>query len=134
MDIRIDWTKKTTDGLFGKLSVVDGEEVKLSTVCDTNLKLRILDGLYTAKIDMSPRLQYLCPHIKVPLRDEEAGGDAGLRVHKANAPSQSLGCIFPGEQVDGDAVDDAKDAFHDIMALLSKDTEFTVMITTNIPS
>src|SRR5579863_6246388 len=111
MNIQIMWGNQTEDGLFGQLAVVDDlGTTQHSFPCVTNLKLRILDGNYTARVDMSPRLQYLCPHIKVPLRDAEAGGDAGLRIHKANEPSQSLGCIFPGENVDGDAVDDSKDA------------------------
>ena len=131
MEIKVEWGSQTEDGLFGRLLVVDGDMVKMSCVCDTNLKLRILDGNYIARVDLSPRLQYKCPHIAVPLRDQAAGGDAGLRIHKANDPSQSLGCIFPGEQIDGDAVDDSKDAFNSIMALLPQDgTTFNVSIET----
>lgn len=86
-----------------------------------------------AKNDLSPRLQYRCPHIRVPLRDQEAGGDAGLRIHIANDPSQSLGCIFPGEQLDGDAVDQSGLAFNDVMKLLPQDgSEFTVNILSQI--
>jgi hypothetical protein len=135
MNIQIVWGSTTTDGLFGILTVVDEIDVtKCSFPCVTNLKLRILDGTYTAKVDMSPRLQYLCPHIAVPLRDTEAEGDAGLRIHKANEPTQSLGCIFPGEQVDGDAVDDSKDAFNIMMSFLPQDgSTFTVGIQTNLP-
>lgn len=132
MNIKILWGSQTTDGLFGKLSVVDASGVvQHSFACVTNLKLRILDGVYIAKVDLSPRLQYLCPHIAVPLRDQKAGGDAGLRIHKANEPSQSLGCIFPGEQVDGDAVDSSKDAFNSMMLFLPQDgSEFSVSIET----
>ncbi len=101
--------------------------------CVTNLVDRIEDGTYTAIVDLSPRLQYRCPHIRVPLRDQQAGGDAGLRIHKANTPIQSLGCIFPGETIDGDAVDDSKDAFDSLMSFLPQDgTEFTVTISTSI--
>jgi hypothetical protein len=134
MTIQIVWGNQTSDGLFGKLSVVDdGGNVLLTCVCDTNLKLRILDGTYVAVIDLSPRLNYLCPHIRVPLRDTKAGGDAGLRIHKANTPDQSLGCVFPGEIVDGDAIDDSKDAFNAVMALLPQDgSEFTIGITTTV--
>lgn len=100
-------------------------------MCITNLKDRILDGIYSAIIDLSPRLNYRTPHIRVPLRDEAAGGDAGLRIHKANLPSQSLGCIFPGKNLDGDAVDDSKDAFDTLMSFLPQDgSEFTVTIST----
>lgn len=132
--IKVEWTSETSDGLFGRLSVVgDDGAVQHSFACVTNKELRILDGTYIVRIDMSPRLQYLCPHIKDDARDKAAGGDAGLRIHKANEPKQSLGCIFPGEQVDGDAVDDSKDAFNDMMKLLPQDgSEFTVEIITTI--
>lgn len=132
MKIKIGWTSQTEDGLFGKLGVVDDGGTTLhSFPCVTNKELRILDGTYSVRIDMSPRLQYLCPHIKVPVRDDAAGGDAGLRIHKANEPKQSLGCVFPGEAVDGDAVDDSKDAFNEMMKLLPQDgTEFSVSIET----
>lgn len=125
MILTVIWTNQTSDGLFGRIQV-DGNDV---CVADTSLAHRILDGTYTARIDLSPRLQYKCPHIQVPLRDVLAGGDAGLRVHKANTPSQSLGCIFPGERIDGDAVDNSKDAFDHLMTLLPHDgSVFDVVI------
>jgi|SRR5665213_2853324 len=124
----ISWTSRTSDGLFGTLTVGD-----IAVPCVTNLAMRILDGTYTARVDMSPRLGYECPHIAVPERDMAAGGDAGLRIHKANEPKQSLGCIFPGEQVDGDAVDDSKDAFNSVMGCIPQDgSSFEITIQTNI--
>ena len=126
--VEINWTKTTNDGLFGTLSV-DGKPVG---VCCTNLKDRILDGVYTAKIDLSPRLGYRCPHIAVPLRDVAAGGDAGLRIHKANTPSQSLGCIFPGENLDGDAVDNSGEDFDAMMLLLPPADAFQVSIVSSL--
>ena len=126
--MNISWTSQTLDGLFGTLTVGD-----ISVPCVTNLAMRILDGTYTAKVDMSPRLRYECPHIIVPERDAAADGDAGLRIHKANEPKQSLGCIFPGEQVDGDAVDDSKDAFNAMMGCIPQDgSSFEITIETNI--
>ena len=135
MNIAIQWRSQTSDGLFGKLSVVDGTGAILhSFCCVTNKALRILDGVYVARIDMSPRLQYLCPHIKVPLRDQEAGGDAGLRIHIANYPSQSLGCIFPGLDDSDDAVENSHIAFNTMMSLLPQDgSEFNVSIETIFP-
>jgi hypothetical protein len=100
--------------------------------CVTNLADRILDGTYVAVVDLSPRLQYLCPHIRVPLRDQEAGGDSGLRLHIGNFPYQSEGCIFPGLAIDGNGVDNSKAAFESLMTLLPQDgSEFTVNITTS---
>jgi len=131
--LEINWTSQTSDGLLGQMTLnQDGCSV-YDKPCVTNLQDRILDGEYTAVVDLSPRLQYKCPHIRVPLRDEVAGGDAGLRIHKANTPAQSLGCIFPGEQVDGDAVDASKDAFDALMSLLPQDgSEFSITILSNI--
>jgi hypothetical protein len=134
INVDINWTSKTEDGLFGQMTLNLNGDLVYNEPCVTNLLHRIADGSYIAVVDLSPRLQYLCPHIQVPLRDVAAGGgDAGLRIHKANTPAQSLGCVFPGETVDGDAVDDSKDAFNTLMAFLPQDgSEFTVTITTNL--
>jgi hypothetical protein len=129
----INWTEKTLDGLMGKMEIKASGATEFSCVCITNLADRILDGTYTAVVDLSPHLQYMTPHLRVPLRDQAAGGDAGLRIHILNDPCQSLGCIGPGETVDGDAVDDSKDAFDALMTLLPQDgSEFTVTIATHI--
>jgi hypothetical protein len=105
---------QTQDGTFGQMTV-DGV-----SVCETveNLGKEIAEGLYDAVIDVSPRLGYLCPHITVPLRDQAAGGDAGIRIHKLNEPCQSEGCIGPGMKKDGDAEDNSKEAFDKMMSLL----------------
>jgi hypothetical protein len=126
--VEIKWTKQTNDGLIGQIWT-DG-----ILVCDaiTNLNDRILDGVYMAKIDLSPRLGYRCPHMAVPERDSLAGGDAGLRIHKANTPSQSLGCIFPGTSIDGDAVDDSTDAFNHLMSILPQSEPFQLSISSSI--
>lgn len=90
--------------------------------------------MYMAKIDLSPRLGYRCPHIAVPLRDTLAGGDAGIRIHIANTPGQSLGCIFPGESLDGDAVDNSSEAFKVLMNALPQDEPFQVVVSSAIAS
>lgn len=89
-------------------------------MCKTveNTGLEFAPGIYDAVIDFSPRLQYLCPHIRVPLRDQASGGDAGIRIHAANEPCQLEGCIAIGDKVDGDAVDDSKDTLKHVMSLL----------------
>lgn len=128
----IKWTSKTNDGLLGRMILIQDGDLAYNEPCITNLADRIEDGAYFAVVDLSPHLGYRCPHIRVPARDQAAGGDAGLRIHKLNTPSQSLGCISPGEKVDGDAVDDAKDAFNSLMTLLPQDgTEFIIAITTS---
>ena len=120
--LRIERKTLSKDGVFGKL-YNNG-----IYVCETveNLGKEIPEGLYTAVLDVSPRLGYLCPHIRVPIRDTTAGGDAGIRIHKANQPCQLEGCIATGDSVDGDAVDDSKDAFDRMMSNLPQ--KFQVLI------
>lgn len=115
---------KTKDGILGLLQV-DGV-----LVCKTieNLDKAIEPGTYTARIDLSPRLQYLCPHLIVPDRDQAAGGDAGIRIHIANTPDQVEGCIAVGLAWDNDSVDSSKLAFDKLMALLPQDQSSFVVV------
>lgn len=120
--LRIERRTLSQDGVFGKL-FFNGQYV-----CETceNLSKEIPEGLYNAVLDVSPRLGYLCPHIHVPIRDTAAGGDAGIRIHKANEPCQLEGCIATGDTIDGDAVDNSKDAFDLLMSRLPK--QFQVLV------
>lgn len=122
--LKIERKNITTDGVFGVLTV-NGTQV-----CETveNLGEEIPEGLYDAKLDKSPRLGYVCPHIVVPMRDVAAGGDAGIRIHVANEPAQLKGCIAVGTRKDGDAEDESKKAFDKLMALLPP--SFKVLIYT----
>lgn len=111
--------------MFGQMTL-DGV-----TVCETveNTGKEIAEGLYDAVVDISPRLGYLCPHIKVPLRDNAAGGDAGIRIHILNEPKRSEGCIGTGTNKDGDAEDNSKTAFDHMMALLpAPGVKFKVLV------
>lgn len=112
--VKVERMTLTTDGVFGRIWL-NGEYV-----CESveNLGEEIPEGLYDAIIDVSPRLGYACPHIRVPMRDQAAGGDAGIRIHKANEPCQLEGCIAPGLEKDGDAEDNSKEAFDKLMAKL----------------
>lgn len=115
----------TKDGVFG-LMTINGD-----TVCETveNRGKEIAEGLYDAVIDRSPHLGYLCPHIRVPLRDQAAGGDAGIRIHILNLPCQSEGCIGTCVSRDGDAGDNSRLAFRSMMALLPPPgTAFKVLV------
>jgi hypothetical protein len=118
-------TSGSIDGEFGLLTI-NGRQI-----CQTveNLSEMIEVGEYDAVIDLSPRLGYLCPHIRVPDRDQAAGGDAGIRVHILNDPCQSEGCIGTGTIRDGDAVDNSKIAFAAMMSHLpAPGTKFKVII------
>ena len=113
---------KTKDAFLGELSF-DGK-----FVCYTleRIAVAIQEGLYSAKLDKSPHLGYVCPHLKVPERDMAAGGDAGIRIHILNEPCQSDGCIGTGLSIDGDALDNSRAAFDRLMAVLPQ--EFTVVV------
>ncbi len=104
----------TVHNIFGAFSC-DYSSFKCVTV--ENLTDAVKPGRYRVTFDMSPRLQYVTPHLAVPDRDAAAGGDAGIRIHKANEPSQLLGCIAPGKVVDGDAVDWSAGPFNELMLL-----------------
>lgn len=114
--------KTTTDAYFGKLSL-NG-----IFVCYTleRIAVAIPEGTYAAVIDLSPHLNYKCPHLRVPARDSAAGGDAGIRIHVANEPCQVDGCIAVGDSIDGDAMDNSGDAFRRLMALLPPNLTVTV--------
>lgn len=118
MKIIVTRTEKTTDGIKGNL--VCGE---LTEVTIENLEHSFPAGLYDLTLDHSPRLGIVTPHIRVPERDQAAGGDAGLRIHPANYPEQLLGCIAVGDKAEPDAVDHSKNAFARLMAVLSAVTE-----------
>ena len=113
----------TMDALFGRATWND------EFVCYSmeRTAVAISEGVYTAQLDKSPHLGYVCPHLKVPERDTAAGGDEGILVHIANEPAQVEGCIALGTRIDGDALDSSKLAFDKMMGILPQ--EFTVEIT-----
>lgn len=119
-------TKKTADGIFGHWS---GDYTSYTCVTVENLQKEVAPGRYQVTFDMSPRLQYVTPHLAVPDRDLAAGGDAGIRIHKANEPVQLEGCIAPGRVLDGDAVDYSDAAFQELMLLTDKNKETWITIT-----
>lgn len=114
--------KTTADAYFGRL-IVNG-----IFVCYTleRISVAIPEGTYAAVIDLSPHLNYKCPHLRVPSRDLAAGGDAGIRIHVANEPNQVEGCIGVGLSIDGDAIDHSQSAFDKLMALLPPSLSVTV--------
>lgn len=123
--LKIERKSITIDGIFGEIWI----NGTLVCECVENLSKAVAEGLYDATVDVSPRLGYPCPHIAVPMRDKEAGGDAGIRIHILNEPCQSEGCIGPGTNKDGDAEDNSKTAFNEVMALLpSPGVPFKVLI------
>lgn len=91
-----------------------------------NSEYLIETGTYTAQLDMSPHLGYKTPHLRVPKRDRVAGGDAGLRVHVANVPSQLQGCIAVGQELETSSVLHSRLVFEAFMRLLPETFSITI--------
>lgn len=125
MKITVQRTRKTADGILGSMKF---DENPFTCFTVENLEHSIPAGVYNAKIDHSPRMNIDTPHIAVPSRDEAAGGDAGIRIHSANFPSQLLGCIAVGDKQDADAVEDSKATFAKIMGILKGISAFVVEV------
>jgi hypothetical protein len=116
--------KKTTpNAVFGDLTF------KGNWICYTmeNAADLVLPGTYSAQLDKSPHLGYVCPHLRVPDRDALAGGDAGIRLHVANFASQIRGCVALGLEIGPDCLNHSQAAFDKMMAVLPQ--EFSVEIT-----
>ena len=111
-------TKKTPDGIKGIL--VCGRLVEYTI---ENLEHAILTGTYDVVLDVSPKMGIVTPHLRVPSRDAVAGGDAGLRIHPANYPSELRGCIAVGDEDEANAVDHSRTAFARLMSVLTSATE-----------
>lgn len=122
LEVVRDPKRATADALFGTMSY---GEIKLGYSMERTA-VAIPESTYSACLDKSPHLGYVCPHLKVPERDMAAGGDAGIRIHIANEPRQIKGCIAIGLSIDGDAIDNSKDGFDKMMAVLPQ--EFTVIV------
>jgi hypothetical protein len=114
---------KTVDGLFGILKF---NSFQCFTV--ENLAKAIPAGLYDVAFDYSPRFNAIMPHIIVPVRDQEAGGDAGIRIHPANLPEQLEGCIAVGDQEEPDAVDNSRVTFNMLFKLINGVTGLKIQI------
>ncbi len=128
MKIFINRNKKTQDGIFGSL-FMDGSLFKCFT-CE-NLAKAILPGIYAVKLDFSPRFNRTIPHVLVPDRDLLAGGDAGIRIHWGNNPSNYEGCIGVGNGQQGDSIDNTVDTFHKLFYVLKSQDEISLKISEN---
>ena len=125
MKIIVQRQRKTVDGILG-LMTLDDNPFGCFTI--ENLAHEIPAGFYDVKIDHSPHIGIDCPHIKVPSRDEAAGGDAGIRIHPANYPTQLLGCIAVGDRQENDSVDDSQATFAKLMFILKEQPSLQIEI------
>lgn len=99
---------KTADGIFGQLSL---DWNSFTCVTCENLKDAIPEGLYPVEFTYSPAFNRMMPLIDVPNR-------TGIRIHWANFPSQLLGCIAVGTNVDGDSIDESLIPFNQLYNIL----------------
>lgn len=103
MIITVTRTNKSTDGIFGNLSL-DSNPFKCVTL--ENLQLSIPAGTYPVLYRWSPDFQQIMPHVLV-------AGRTDIMLHWANWPKQLLGCIALGTEEDfkDDMVTESKDAW-----------------------
>jgi hypothetical protein len=105
----------TVDALFGVLIFND----KQLGFTMERTAVAIPEGVYNARLEMSPHFGFQTPHIDVPQRTY-------IEAHPANYPLQLEGCVAVGSAIDGDALDNSRQAFDSMMAVLPQ--EFTVSI------
>lgn len=120
--------KKTQDGIFGNL-FMDLSLFKCFT-CE-NLAKAINPGTYNVKFDYSPRFNRTMPHLIVPDRDSLAGGDAGIRIHWGNNPSNYEGCIGVGNGQEGDSIDNTVETFNKLYAIIYPYKDLSIEIKEN---
>lgn len=117
MLITVKRVSKTQDGIFGRLTL---DWNPFTCVTLENLEKSIPAGLYDLDFSYSPHFNRVMPHLIVPSRDILANGDAGIRIHWANFPSQLEGCIAVGTKVDGDSIDQSLIPFNQLYAILNQ--------------
>lgn len=116
MTIIVERKTKTIDGIFGVMTL-DWHPFRCVTL--ENRDKAIPGGTYDLNFTYSPHFNRVMPHIIVPSRDLDAGGDAGIRIHWANFPAQLEGCIAVGTSVDGDSIDQSLIPFNQLYTILN---------------
>ena len=125
MKLKLKRNNISGDGIFGILTI---ENSTFSAFSCENLAKSIMPGTYAVVIDHSPRLGFDTPHIIVPLRDNAAGGDAGIRIHPANFPHELDGCIAVGDTYKDNSVLNSRKTFAKLMDILKKEKDITIEI------
>jgi hypothetical protein len=116
---------KDVDAYFGEL-YLDGV---IECLTLERISKMFPAGTYSVTLDVSPHMQYLCPHLHIPSRDQAAGGDAGIRIHIANFPHELLGCIAVGTVHNYDALSNSRFAFEKLMAKLKDAKDLSIVVT-----
>jgi len=79
-------------------------------------KTAIPYGRYEVILNHSPKFGRIMPRLlNVPNFD-------GILIHKGNTENDTSGCILVGYTLDNDHIEDSKDAFDDLFAMLQKAT------------
>jgi len=116
---------KTGDGIFGVLTL-EGNPFTCFTV--ENLLKAMEPGTYQMEFNYSPKFNRTMPHILDRVRDDMAGGDAGLRIHWANYPNQLDGCIAVGDKEEPDAIDNSITTFNRLYGIINKMDDLKITI------
>jgi hypothetical protein len=105
----------TADALFGTM------EFKGNEICYTMERtvVAIPEGTYLGRKRYSPHFGMIVLGIDVPNRTD-------IECHPANLPSQLDGCIAVGESIDGDALDNSRAAFDEMMSAVPETFTFEV--------
>ena len=119
MIIRVQRKRKTTDGIFGVLSI-DGNTFGCFTV--ESLEHAIPPGYYPVEFTYSPRFNQTLPLIDVP-------GRTAIRIHPANYPGELEGCIAVGDKEEPDAVDDSRVTFNQLFKIIDGQEDLHIIVT-----
>lgn len=118
MIIRVERRRKTSDGIFGVLSI-DGSAFGCFTV--ENLEHQIPAGYYPVEFTYSPEFNQILPLIDVPMR-------TAIRIHPANFPKQLLGCIAVGDKEEPDAVDNSRVTFNQLYKVIEGQKDLHIIV------
>lgn len=113
--LRITRKTATNDAMFGEIRWDD----TLICVSMERTAVAIPVGTFPGCKRYSPHLSMNVIGIDVPNRTD-------IECHPANYPSQLLGCIAAGSTVNSGALDNSREAFFRLMALVSQ--TFTVVV------
>lgn len=119
MQINIQRTKQTTDGIFGKLTL---DWAPFTCVTMENLSKALAIGHWPLTFAYSPHFNRTMPLINVPHR-------TWTWIHWANAPFQLEGCVSVGLKIDGDAIDTSVDTWNKLWDIINMQAGITVNIT-----
>lgn len=121
MNVIVQRKSKSSDGIFGVLTLDWTPPNPFTCVTTESLEHQIPSGTYTLEFTYSPEFNMTMPLIDVP-------GRTAIRIHPANFPTQLLGCIAVGQDIDGDAIDNSRTTFNQLNKILNQQAGITITI------